>query len=114
MWGVVAGLLLLVHALVHLRVWVWGGIGEAAADAHHSWLLGDARGVASVLAVVAAALFAVAGVGTLLEQDWAPLVAIGGGVTSIVLVALVFNRWLLVGLALDIAVIALAVRALSG
>ena len=113
MWSVVAGVLLLVHGFVHLRVWVWGGTGDGSPDPRHSWLIGDARVVASALAVLAAALLAIAGVGALADQDWAALVAIAGGVVSVALLVLVFNRWLLLGLAFDLAVIAIAARALG-
>lgn len=112
-WNVVAGLLLLVHSFVHLRVWVLGGVGRSPDAATRSWLGEVPRGASSMLAGIAAALFALAGAGALAGQDWTPVVAIGAGAVSVALIALVFNRWLSLGLVLDALVIALALRALT-
>lgn len=43
-------------------------------------------------------------------QDGWPSVAIAGSVASVALIVLVFNGWLLLGLAIDAFVIALAAR----
>jgi len=113
MWDVIAGLLLLVHGFVHLRVWVLGGVRRPPADARRSRLPGVPPGASTALAVIAATLFAAAGAGALASQDWAPAGALAASIASIALLALAFNRWLSLGLAIDAVVLVLAVRALA-
>jgi hypothetical protein len=69
--------------------------------------------VTTVLAVVSSALLGVAGAGIMARQDWGAYLALAGGVASTLLLLLVFNRWLLLGLALNAIVIALALRAIA-
>ena len=65
-----------------------------------------------MLAVLAAALLAMAGLGPGFEQGETAPFAITGSAASAVLIAVVLNRWHN-RVALDAAVIAIAVRALS-
>lgn len=107
---IAVAVLLFVHGFVHLRVW-WWGFPQSPFDPRRSWLIGETRAVSVALAVLAGALLMLAGAGYLTQQDWAAYTAIGGSLLSLVLIVLVFNPWLLLGLAIDVAVIALAVRA---
>jgi hypothetical protein len=110
---VVVGLILLMHAFVHMRVWIWGMPGAGAHDAHRSWLLPNARAASRILAVLAAAMLAAAGAGALAGQSWWPLAALAACLVSTALIALVFNRWLTLGLAVNAVVAALAIVALG-
>ncbi|MGE0229276.1 MAG: hypothetical protein AB7I38_09695 [Dehalococcoidia bacterium] len=106
-----AGLFLVWHGLVHVIMW---GLYESASwNPRHSWLLGDARSIAIAVAVLAAALFALAGLALLTDTGSWPHAAVAAAAVSIALMLLTFNvRWLW-GIALDAAVVALALRALA-
>lgn len=107
---IAVAVLLFVHGFVHLRVW-WWGFPQSPFDPRRSWLIGEARAVSVALAVLAGALLIVAAIGYATGQDWSAYAAIGGSLVSIVLIILVFNPWLLLGVAIDVAIVALAVRA---
>lgn len=105
------GGLLFVHGFVHVRLWLWG-VGDRPPN--QSWLIGDARAAPVALAVLAGTALMVAGAGAVAGQDWWPSVALAGSLVSVALIALVFNRGLSIGLAIDAVVIALALRARGG
>jgi hypothetical protein len=56
-----------------------------------SWLIGDARPLAIVIALVAAAGFVLAGVGIIADQVWWAVTGVGAGVVALVLMTLFFN-----------------------
>lgn len=107
---VVIGGLLMVHGFAHLRVWAGTALARAEHAPHRSWLVGDARPASTALAVLAGGLLIGAGAGYPLEQVWWAYAALSGSAVSIALMALVFNRWFVLGLAIDALVVALALR----
>jgi len=104
--SVLAGLFLVAHGLVHLAVWLPRPRADAPFDPGHSWLLGDVRQPARVLAVVAGGLLAVAGI-LVLAGTGAGL-AVAGAAVSLALVALTFHPWLLGAVAIDVMIAAVA------
>jgi uncharacterized membrane protein YphA (DoxX/SURF4 family) len=104
--SVLAGLFLIAHGLVHLAVWVAPAPPDAPFDSRRSWLLGAIGPLATVLAILACVLLAVAGV-LVLAGAGADL-AIAGAAVSLVLVLLTFHRWLSFGVVIDVAIIAIA------
>jgi hypothetical protein len=108
-----AGLFLVAHGLLHAAIWLPPPDKGAPFDARHSPMLGDVRGAAIALALLAGAAFVVSGVGYLAGQDWwAPLALVAGGV-SVVLMLLTFTPWWLFGLAINAAIGVLAWRAIQ-
>ncbi len=110
----IIGLVLLIHGFVHLQVWIRGMPTAGRHNARHSWLLGDARAIFGALAIAAAVPLMASGAGYALDQSWWAYAAIAGGGISLLLMVLVFNRWLLLGIALSAAAIGLALRDLAG
>ncbi|HEY5984985.1 MAG TPA: hypothetical protein VIV12_01190, partial [Streptosporangiaceae bacterium] len=94
------------HGLVHVAVWAPKYDPEKLPfDASHSWLLGDQRPLARVLAFFAAAILIVAGIALLAQGGWwRPTVVVGLSVSAALLV-LYFNRWYLFILAVNLALI---------
>ncbi len=74
---VLLGVFFIAHGLVHVAIWAPRYDPEKAPfDASHSWLLGDRRPLARVLAFAAAAILIVAGLALLAQAnggDRAPL-----------------------------------------
>ena len=106
-----AGLFLVAHGIVHLLIWLPIKTEDAPFDVHHSPIFGDVRVPASMLAVVAGGAFMVAGASVLAHQAWAPVVVVGAAGLSGALLLLTFTPWWLAGLAIDLAVGILAIRA---
>lgn len=104
---VVAGLFLIAHGLVHLGIWLPSAKPDAPFDPHRSWLLEEAGTASRLLAVVAAILLMVAGVLVLGGEGAA--VAAAGAAVSLLLIAITFNVWLLAAVAINVAIIVLAV-----
>jgi hypothetical protein len=98
---------LIAHGLVHIAIWAPKYDPEKVAfDASHSWLIGDQRTLARVLAFGAAALLVVAGIGLWAQAGWwRPTAAVVGLGVSTVLILLYFNRWYLLIVAVNIALI---------
>lgn len=103
---------LFVHGLLHLAVWVapsdqQDGDGPRF-DPRRSWLLGDAgaaRVVAVVLAVAACILFVLGSVLLALGADaWRPVTAVASSI-GLVVALLFFNRWLLLDVAMNAALL---------
>jgi hypothetical protein len=112
-----AGLFLLAHGLVHLGIWCTPfDPAKAPFDPRHSWLAdrmgqeGRGRGLAVVLAVVAAAAFLVAGTGVLIDTAWAQAAAIGGATVSLLLTLVYFHPWLAFNGLINAAIIFVALR----
>ncbi len=101
------------HGLVTAAIWVTPAKGGEPFRATHSWLLGDARSPAVVLALVAAAGFVLAGCGYLAQQSWWEVFAIGAGSVALMLMALYFNPWLPAGIAISGGVLYAGVQALE-
>ena len=106
---VAAGLFLIAHGLIHLAIWLPRPKPEAPFDPHHSWLLDNAGAVAKILAVVATGLLIAAGV-LVLGGGGAGL-AVTGAAVSLALIAVTFNRWLIGAVAINVAIILIALTA---
>jgi hypothetical protein len=63
------GTFIVAHGLLTAIIWVSPAKPDAPFRATHSWLLGDARPLAVVIALVAAAGFTLAGVGFITQQQ---------------------------------------------
>jgi hypothetical protein len=88
------------------------GNAEAPFRASHSWLVGDARPLAVVIALVAAVGFVVAGIGLIAQQAWWAFTGIGAGTAALLLMALYFNPWLLAGIAISAGILYAGIQAL--
>lgn len=99
---------LVAHGLVHLAVWLAPATPGAKAPFNpaHSWLLGERRGLAVVVAALAAALYLVAGAALMAHAAWWRAVAVAGSGVSLTLITSYFHPWLSFGAGLDIALIA--------
>jgi hypothetical protein len=98
---------LFAHGLIHLAIWVTSkpSVAKGPFDPTRSWLLGDVHGLAMALALTVAALYAVAGMGLVAEASWwRPLTVAASGI-SLALMLLTFDRWLLAGIGVDIALL---------
>ncbi len=111
-----AGLFLLAHGGVHLVVWLPPyDASTSPFDPKRSWAaarLGverQGRGIAVALAVAAAVVFAVAGIGVIVHAQWAPALAVAGALLSLVLTLGYFNRWLLFNVVINAAIIFIVV-----
>jgi uncharacterized membrane protein YphA (DoxX/SURF4 family) len=103
---VLLGVFFIAHGLIHVAIWAPKYDPEKAAfDASHSWLLGDRRPLARVLAFAAAAILIVAGIALLAQGGWWRPTALVGLSVSTVLLLLYFTPWYLFILAVNIALI---------
>jgi cell division protein FtsW (lipid II flippase) len=106
--SILAGLFLVAHGLVHLAVWVAGPPPDAPFDSRHSWLMGDAGALSRALAIAACAIFVLAGVLVIAAADLGATLAFAAAVTSLALVLLTFNRWFVFAVAINAAIIVIA------
>lgn len=97
---------LVAHGLVHVAIWAPRYDPETAPfDPSRSWLLGDRRSLARLLAFAAALILVLAGVGLAVQGEWwRPTAVIGMSVSSALLL-LYFNVWYLFILAVNTALI---------
>jgi hypothetical protein len=77
---VLLGAFIVAHGLVTAAMWASPPRATDPFRATHSWLLGDARPLAVVVALAAAAGFVLAGVGVIADQAWWAVTGIGAGV----------------------------------
>ena len=106
----IAGLFLIAHGLLHLAIWLPNPDAKAPFDVGHSPLAGNVRGPARALAVAAAGILAVGGLGLIGDASWWIPAAVAGAAVSAALLVLTFNRWWLFGLGINAAIIVLAVQ----
>jgi len=71
---------------------------------------GNVRRLASILAIAATAILALGGLGLIGEAPWWVPVTVTGAVVSAALLLLTFNRWWLIGLGINAAIIGLALQ----
>jgi hypothetical protein len=107
MWRLVFIAFFIAHGLVHVAIWLVPKPTEEKApfDADHSWLLGDQKVIAVVLAVAAAALLVAGGLGLWSQAGWWRNVAAIGLATSLGLMVVYFNPWFLFIEAINAALI---------
>ena len=108
----IVGALIVADGAVTAMMWLVPAKADAPFNVAHSWLLGDARGVALVLAVVAALGFAVAGVGVIGHHPWWADFGVAAGALALALMVLYFSPWLLVGILISTAILAVGARQL--
>jgi hypothetical protein len=109
---VLLGAFIVAHGLLTALIWVSPAKADAPFRTTHSWLVGDARPLAVVLALVAAAGFVLAGIGFIGQQAWWAFTGIGAGVVALLLMALYFNPWLLAGIAISAGILYAGIQAL--
>jgi hypothetical protein len=103
-----AALFLVAHGLVHLAVWLPSPAADAPFDPGRSWLLGDARPAARTLASVACAALVLSGALILPGAGAGAALAVAGAAISLALVLLTFNPWLMGAVAIDVAIVLVA------
>jgi hypothetical protein len=106
------GALIVAHGLLTALIWASPPKADAPFRATHSWLLGDARPLAIVVALVAAAGFLLAGAGVIADQAWWAVTGIGAGAVALLLMTLFFNPWLLAGIAISAGILYAGLQAL--
>jgi hypothetical protein len=105
MLRVLLGAFIVAHGLLTAFIWISPAKADAPFRATYSWLLGEARPLAVVVALVAAAGFVLAGVGVITDQAWWAVTGIGAGAVALLLMTLFFNPWLLAGIAISAGVL---------
>ena len=97
MWRFIFIAFLIAHGLVHLAIWLMPKPADQKApfDPDHSWLLGEQKTMAVLLAVTAAALLVAGGFGLWAHAGWWRSVAVIGLAASFSLMVVYFNPWYL-------------------
>ena len=98
-----AGAFIVAHGLV--TAGIWSAPAKDDAPFQHSWLLGDARGLATAVAIAAALGFVLAGIGFVGHQSWWAGFGIAAGALAVLLMVVYFNPWLIVGIAISVAIV---------
>jgi hypothetical protein len=86
---------LIAHGGIHVAIWATPKPKDPPPpfDPSHSWVLGDRRGVALVLALVAGVALVAAGIGLWASAEWWRPVAVAGLAVSFGLMVLFFTPW---------------------
>jgi hypothetical protein len=105
---VLLGAFLIAHGLIHAAIWLAPKTEMVPIAVDRSWLFGDVHRLATSMGVAAAAAFVCAGIAYLGQQDWWAIAALVGGLVSMVLMAVTFTPWWLIGLLLNAAVLVAA------
>ena len=106
------GAFMVTHGLVTAFIWVSPAKADAPFRANHSWLVGDARPLAVVIALVAAGGFVLAGIGFITHQAWWAVTGIGSGAVALLLMTLFFNPWFLAGITISAGILYAGIQAL--
>ena len=109
---VLLGTFVVAHGLLTALIWLSPAKADAPFQATHSWLVGDARPLAVVIALVAAAGFVLAGIGFIGQQAWWAVTGIGAGAVALLLMTLFYNPWLLAGIAISAGTLYAGIQAL--
>jgi hypothetical protein len=109
---VLLGAFIVAHGLLTAMIWASPAKADTPFRATHSWLLGDARLLAIVVALVAAVGFVLAGAGFIADQAWWAFTGIGAGAVALLLMTLFFNPWLLAGIAISAGILYAGFQAL--
>jgi hypothetical protein len=100
--------------MLHLLIWGMPTRADAPFNAHRSPFLGDVRVVSTVGAVVAGVALISAGIAFVTDVDWWWVAAVAGASLSAAVMLLTFTPWWLLALAIDAAIVALALRSQAG
>jgi hypothetical protein len=84
---VLLGVFIVAHGLLTAFIWASPPRATDPFRATHSWLLGDARPLAVVVALVAAIGFVLAGVGVIADQAWWAFTGVSAGTVALLWVA---------------------------
>jgi hypothetical protein len=97
MWRFLFIAFLIAHGGIHVAIWATPKPKDQNVpfDASRSWLLGNQRALAMVLALAAAALLVTAGLGLWAHAGWWRPVAVMGLAVSFGLMILFFTPWVL-------------------
>lgn len=106
----IAGLFLIAHGLLHLAIWLPKPDKKVPFDAGHSPFAGNVRRLAAVLAVTAALVLAAGGLGLIGGASWWAPATIAGAAISAALLLLTFNKWWLIALGINAAIIVLSLQ----
>jgi hypothetical protein len=106
----IAGLFLVAHGLIHLAIWLPKADPKAPFDAGHSPFAGNVRHTAAAMAVAAAVVLAAGGLGLIGGASWWQPATITGAALSTALLLLTFNKWWLIALGINAAIIVLSVQ----
>lgn len=104
------------HAAVHAVMWslpFTPASEEMPFDPAHSWVLGEQRVAAAVLAALVTLAYVIAGAGWLAHASWWPATMVAASALSLLLMGLFFAPWWLVGIVLSGGLAAYGVSALS-
>lgn len=97
---------LIAHGLVHLAIWLPRYDPQKGSfDPAHSWLIGDRRPLARLLAISATAILVVSGIALWADADWWRPTAVVGLIVSTLLLLMFFHRWYLFILAVNLGLI---------
>jgi len=105
MWPVVlhmiVGALLVVHGVAHVEmIKVWG-----SRESSTSWLLGEADTLGTVLSTVALAGFVLSGLAVFIGLGIWRLLAVAAACLSLVTIALFWDRKMVLGVAVNLAIV---------
>lgn len=92
------------HAAVHAVMWTLpftDATRDMPFNPGHSWLLGDNRVLAAIVAGVATVAFAVTALGYLIDAGWWPPAMLAAATVSLLLMVGWFTPWWLAGIALS-------------
>ncbi len=105
---------LLGHAAVHAVMWTLpftSAASDMPFDPGHSWVWGESRLVALVLAGLATVAFAVTSVGHAVNAGWWPTVMVVAAVVSLVLMVLYLSLYWSVRIVLSAGLLVYALQA---
>ena len=110
MWHTVIGLFLVAHGLVTLAIWGprYRAVPEGKVqppNPAHSWIFGDTRRFSLILGLAVGLALTLAGLAFLTSQAWWPLMAVGAGVSSLLLFGIFFTPWWMAGIAISSALV---------
>ena len=115
MTRVVAGVFLLLHAVITAGIWIPPQRGRELRGwgRQASWLFADSRPTMITLGALASAALGMAGVGVLGDHSWWTGAALAGAAVSLVLIAATFTPWWSAAILINLVVAGLAWSALT-
>lgn len=104
------GAFLIAHGLVHVVIWLVPASDDVPFDVRRSWAFGDLGTGVTALAMAVGAAFVVAGIAVLASAAWWPPIVVGAAAGSLALLAVTFTPWWLLGIAIDVGLVVVALR----